>query len=532
LASHGRNLLTMEKKTVYSIQICLFICSFWFFDSQCNAQGISALISEGIKPVYSYKFTGDNVSDEFSVQGTVRVLDLKGMKGINPTSIHSRLVMTRHNINENESGTMNIRVFFLEEINVTHGNDAKMGYDNKWWRNYPLVSDFREVGQADSAIFGMFYNSDWHPGFYTKIYKGRLYPDRLSTPQKAFVCTEHFSFKANRWYQFSVTWNKLKQEMRMYANGVLIGTSDKFHTAFHFDKVRETLFAGNPVMCFNSADFYNVDLSGEELFRLYKESSVDFDSEYDKYLRHIFTGTEPKSFIYSPGKDWNKQIDFIMNEAGLLNNFYLQGYSEAVKVTGEGLCVETPNLPQQSGTLENQVYIWNRKFLEGDLYVEYEFKILSPGGLSLLMAQASGVQREPFMIDYKPRINGNMSTVTGQGVRNYHWEYYREMNDVRNDIASGGLMKNPFAYPLSYGTFDRNLDHEVWHKLQFLQQGSHIIGAIDGRILVEAEDNAAINNGPVLNCGYIAIRCMIHTKMLFRNLKVYNRNNAYKVVDK
>ena len=33
-----------------------------------------------------------------------------------------------------------------------------------------------------------------------------------------------------------------------------------------------------------------------------------------------------------------------------------------------------------------------------------------------------------------------------------------------------------------------------------------------------------VNSGPVLTSGHIAIRCMVHTKMLFRNLKVYNRS--------
>ncbi len=44
--------------------------------------------------------------------------------------------------------------------------------------------------------------------------------------------------------------------------------------------------------------------------------------------------------------------------------------------------------------------------------------------------------------------------------------------------------------------------------------------------MVIAEDNANINNGPVLNSGYIAIRCMIRAKILFRNLKVYNKNEG------
>ena len=33
---------------------------------------------------------------------------------------------------------------------------------------------------------------------------------------------------------------------------------------------------------------------------------------------------------------------------------------------------------------------------------------------------------------------------------------------------------------------------------------------------------ARTNSGCILNYGHIAIRCMVHTAMVFRNLKVYN----------
>ena len=51
-----------------------------------------------------------------------------------------------------------------------------------------------------------------------------------------------------------------------------------------------------------------------------------------------------------------------------------------------------------------------------------------------------------------------------------------------------------------------------------------MVGAIDGVRMVEFEEDGMVNSGPVLTSGHIAIRCMVHTKMLFRNLKVYNRS--------
>ena len=58
------------------------------------------------------------------------------------------------------------------------------------------------------------------------------------------------------------------------------------------------------------------------------------------------------------------------------------------------------------------MYLWTKQSFEGDLYVEFDFKSIRPGGLALLMFQASGMQREDFMKEYPLRTNGSMSTVS------------------------------------------------------------------------------------------------------------------------
>jgi hypothetical protein len=116
-----------------------------------------------------------------------------------------------------------------------------------------------------------------------------------------------------------------------------------------------------------------------------------------------------------------------------------------------------------------------------------------------------------------------MTMVYGEDVRSYHWEYYREMNDMRNDLDNSAFMKQPWNYPLAFATRKVPLEKEIWHKLQFLQINNKLIGSIDGNIMFECTDDSFTNNGPVLDFGRIAIRCMLHTKMIFRNLKVYNQ---------
>ena len=183
------------------------------------------------------------------------------------------------------------------------------------------------------------------------------------------------------------------------------------------------------------------------MYDLYKEQVTDYDADFEAHLRYVYEGKDrqKKKFNWRPGKDWQPKLSLSLTKPTDLDSFYVQGYTQAPEINSDGLLVETPNLPQSPANLEKQVYLWTQETFEGDLYVEYEFKILRPGGLSLLMVQASGMNREDFMKDYPLRTTGNMRMVHREDVRNYHWEYYREMNDVRNDIACGALAKKPLS---------------------------------------------------------------------------------------
>ena len=89
--------------------------------------------------------------------------------------------------------------------------------------------------------------------------------------------------------------------------------------------------------------------------------------------------------------------------------------------------------------------------------------------LALLMIHASGMTREDFMADYPRKTSGLMETVHGQNVHNYHWEFYREMNDVRNDVGTAFSRKNPFAYRIGFGSAPAPFATNEWHKAQIVK---------------------------------------------------------------
>ena len=471
-----------------------------------------------------YNFNTESLSNTSNIDGQFRIIAKNGRAGINTTGIYSRIKLPNHLLN-NPQGTFNIWVMTLEDIAPTW-SAQHMKTDNPFINIYSLLCDNRNGGNFADANFSFHINKIWHPGLTVKFKKGTGH----DMYNHAAAAANHSDFDKLRWYQLSVSWNFLQNNISLFINGIKVGNSDITADTLNRDICGDTLYAGNPSLVISEITFYEKAISNTEIYSLYKNGATDYDKKYEEKLRKIYTGSEKKMIRFVPDKKWTKNLDLTLQKTSDFDSFYVQGFKQAVSITSEGLKMQTPQVPIGAGQYEKQVYIWTLKPFEGDLYVEYEFKTLKRGGLSLLMTQASGMQREDFMADYPLRTAGNMNMVAWSSVRNYHWEYYREMNDVRNDIACGAMLKNPYQYPLGFSCFEEPFKLNTWHKLQFLQRGNHIIGAINGRIVIDAYDNGFTNNGAVYSFGRIAIRCMVRSEMLFRNLKVYNRNENFQII--
>jgi len=508
------NLTPMTKLSCISISILIA----WIgHSSSAFAQGTPA-----VQPKYRYLADAAALSAGETVTGSSRMLDLKGRKGINPTSIHTVIKLGAHNLND-AKGTVVLWFFPLEDLGASFLADH-MKMDNPHFSTYAFLSDFevpRDVAQANFSFEWNRFNE-----FRAKFFKGTVYP-RLGfdPPQKAWVQAVPFNyFQKHRWYQLAVTWDDAVKSALLFVNGILIGTSDRFNKDFFRDKVGPSLYAGCPALCHGEVALYERVLGAQEIYKLYRDGAPDFDPAIERELKHKFEGTELEEFTFKPDAQWTKQLDIDFQKPfEQIKDFYIQGHAESVKPEGskEGLLIETPDIPYGWDAYPQQVYIWSEKNFEGNIYVEFEWKALKPNGLALLMIHASGMTREDFMADYPRKTSGLMETVHGQNVRNYHWEFYREMNDVRNDVGTAFSRKNPFAYRIGFGSAPAPFATNEWHKAQIVQQDGKIRAAIDGKILLEIDDSSRTNTGSILNYGHIALRCMVHTKMVFRNLKVF-----------
>ncbi|MBC8039811.1 MAG: DUF1961 family protein [Opitutaceae bacterium] len=474
-----------------------------------------------MKPSTSYLSQLPALSAGETISGPARILDLHGRKGINPTSIHTSIKLGAHNLNQPQ-GTVALWFFPLEDLTCSFLT-SNMAMDNPHYANYVFLSDCptpRDYGQAN-------FNFQWsrENELRAKFFRGPVFWNGFEPgKQKAWVQAVPFNyFKQHQWYQVAFTWDAPAKTMSLYVNGILVGKSDQFNREFIRELAADTLYAGCPALCHGTVDLYDEVLDRAHLHAKYRAEATDFSAEIERELRHRFEGNDRADFAFTPGRDWTKQMDLDLQDPEQIKHFYLQGHAAAIKPGAhpEGLLVETPVEEHNEHNLEKQVYLWTHQNFEGNLYIEYEWKSLKPNGLSLLMYHASGMSREDFMVDYPKKTTGKMLTVHGENVRNYHWEYYREMNDVRNDVGTAFSRKNPFVFRNGFGSAPAPFAQNEWHKLQLTAINGKITGAIDGKVMLEFTDNSHTNTGTILNFGHIAIRCMIHTKIVFRNLKVF-----------
>lgn len=473
-----------------------------------------------------YHYLKDAQVDNVKVSGgDYRIIEHDGRCGFNSTSIHTKFEINHHNLNEDE-GSVSLWIMSLEDLDAAAHNSWFYG-SNPHCDNYNFLSDNEEVCNSRDARFVFGFINGWYPGLWAKFYKGNWQPAGFYPKLMAVVGAGHFSMKKNRWYYFTLTFNKNLNRIAIYVDGILITRSDTVHNSLIFEKIGDTLYGSNPTLALSDICFYDEQLGNEQIVKNYLSEAKNEDTEAIEELKKMYCGKGMKKFDFIPDKSWILKCDRPLNRKEDLEYFYVQGKTDAPSLTDEGIYIQTrQDLVTNAGAGQKDkdaLYLWSGDFFEGNLYLEYEFKSLHKDGLSLLMLQCSGMQREDFMKDYPLRADGSMHMVCWEDVRSYHWEYFRNVVDTRNDVASHAMIKNPWLAPMGYSCMDGEISINEWHKLQFLQIENHLQCVIDGKIVLDIYDYPDVNRGPILNCGRFAIRCMIRTKLMIRNLKVYNQ---------
>lgn len=487
---------------------------------------------------YSY-LTGEKMYEGIRYENSFRELECEGRSGLNAESIYSRLIIPKHTVGD-DCGSFTFWMLSVEELG-TKEVPARVADFEKYANNYTLITDNHvEFNNPDRAAFSLMYRLHFADQLVAKFFKGLNGEAWQLYPHRAHTLGGLLPLKEAKWYQIGMSWNRSESLYNIYVNGVLFATAAIWMKDQIHDPCGKFLYMGNPALTFSQLDFYEEYLEAEDFQKLFEEQSTNTDEELQASLRHQHAGENLQDYTWEPDEKWIQKVDMKMNTEEDLARFYVQGCKESPTVTPEGLLIETSftrteeaklmiHKDTQIGYDPDQVYYWLKDWFEGDIALEYEFNPLVENGLSVLVMQASGMHHEDFMKDYPLRTSGYMRMIYGENIRDYDWEYFRQMDDVRHDINTNLLWKNPTFHPLGYQAMPERLEINKWHKIQFIQEGGHIIGTIDGKVIFDVYDNPTLGAGYVCNCGHIAIRCMWKTRLLVRNLKIYGKEPKFKV---
>lgn len=475
-----------------------------------------------IFPTIHYNLEESEPPDLF--RGGARRITHRGRSGWVLDDVHGGMVLGVHTLAA-EAGAISIWVMALEDLHTAQKlPQHSQSFDHA--DEFALWSDRDTMGDGRPAHAALTWSSFWHPSLYVKRGPGYVYDCYTAAQPFAVAAAGHWHFDAGRWVQLTYVWDRDGLH-RLYANGVLVGCCDTSPSGpgrcaepGPFLCVGSTLFATGNVACYDEV------LTAGQVAEIHRAETTDPDPELQRQFAAMYEGADLTPFDAPEDDGWQDTLDLDLRQTDHLRRFHIQGCPHATSIDDEGLRITTPQKDPSHDFSKldlSHVYCWSRDWFEGDLHLSYSFQNLREGGLSLLMTQCSGMRREDPWTCHPNRVNGTMRTVCWEDMRNYHWEYLREMNDVRNDVASHALLKNPWFRPLGFRVHGPRYEIGSWHRLDFCQEGQRIRCAIDGDCLIDTRDRPDDNNGPTLSAGRIAIRCMTRTDIRFRDLKVRTR---------
>ena len=476
-------------------------------------------------------FSADPDGRDVHCEGPFRRIDRNGRAGVNALSAHSRIGFDLPEINA-ERGTLSLWMLALEELS-TQSYVAYIRNHQPDYQAVPVLTDHAEPRDLREATFAMAVETLWYPHFFVKRTKGAIYPEAYEPSTSCIVGLGHWPVQRETWYHLAYTWDRSANDFRVYLNGVLAGTASTYpgDHPLRWEDSPGRLYAGHPKLALGGLRIEDEPLSPTALQARLAAEPAGLEPEVTRELERIYAGRDLRPLDWKTPADWQTLFEDDLSGPEALKHFYVQSHDPGlVEPTEEGLRVRTPfeRTPKPADWDEkesepfdaDQIYLWLERFFEGDIHFSFEFKSRAAGGLGLLAAQASGMHGEDFMADYPRRKTGSMRMVFGENVRNYHWEYYRGMNDTRNDVASSGLIKEPWQWPLAYQCLEDRLALDVWHRLDFVHVGDRLLGALDGRQVFDVTDNPHANCGPVYRRGRFALRAMWRSDLTYRNLRV------------
>jgi len=479
-----------------------------------------------INPAVSYRVTDQGVENA-ELTDDVQILSISGRSAARCTSRHGQITLPKHCFSRTK-GHLSLWFSPMDDLGQ-HPMLWRCWQSNGIGHVIALVSDYPDGPEHEPASFGIFWMPHWGHPMLAKFAKGNNYPEMFHPHLKYVIEGNCGDLYRGHWYRLDLSFDHEAGEHALYLNGILAGRSDQFTREKPiFEACGPQLFLRSPQIAFGDTLLYPEPISPDVIRAEYEKEALPENKKIDEVLNRALTGRgNPKCDLQPSGGTWKCSLDLDLCDSTQMEHFLLQGKSDSLNWEDEGLRIATsqegPLVWEGESDDTRQMYLWTKEMFSGDLYVRYEFMPLKNGGLSLLISRATGMQGEDFIRDYPLRTDGSMKTIHSSDIRMYHWEYYREMMDTRNDIPTHAIVKWPWERVLATGASDSPIRHGEWNKLEFRQIGSEVLGTINGELVIEGTDPPLQGHGPTLWDGHLAIRCMVRTEMRFRNLTIQTR---------
>jgi hypothetical protein len=450
-------------------------------------------------------------------------IDIAGRAAWHCRSRHACITLPAHALSKSK-GHLTIWFCPVEDLSQ-HPMIWRTWASNGIGHTVPLVTDRAEDGNTDDASFSVFWQPSWGHPFVVKFAQGRFFPD-MHQPERKFMIEGWIeSLQRNHWYRLDLAYDHERSYHALWLNGILAGRSNQHaRRPGNWDPVGPSLFLRSPQIAYGGIETHSAPLSEDDVPKRYAAEAPPENKELDRHLLRALTGEgNPHRELAAEAADWAPALKLNLCDPAQAEQFHLQGCPDCLHWEAEGLLIATPQeepFQPREGEDRKQMYLWCKQEFQGDLYIAFDFMPLEHGGLAILIPRASGMQGEPFLEDYPPRTDGAMNTIHSSDIRMYHWEFFREMDDVRNDVPTHAIVKWPWEIVLAGGVAASPFRFREWNRIEFLQIDDHITGTLNGEVVIDGRDEAHAGKGPTLRHGVFALRCMVRTAVRVRNLTV------------
>lgn len=219
-------------------------------------------------------------------------------------------------------------------------------------------------------------------------------------------------------------------------------------------------------------------------------------------LAGTVSAQETGSLIYSntlTHKD--SLVDWVMEGAG------------EVAVDSGGMTMYSPD--------ENGHHVfWCPKDLPARFVAEWEVRNLHmEAGLCILFFAAKGRKGEDIFDPKLAKRRGVFNQYTKGDIDNYHISYYAN-TPTQKDRSHSHLRKNHGFRKVQAGELGIPPDSEEVYRIRLVKDNGHITMSVDGRMIIDWTDDGK-TFGEVLSSGKFGFRQMKWTRMVYRNLRVW-----------